>query len=568
MAGAITMQGLIDASLDSDTLGAFANEDKLITSRLGAEYPSAPMASRLILEQGTIDAELKPTKAALDADTVLVDSDFALVYNDDAVDLNGYYQKQGGVWEYLPYNIQRQALNQIEQAKQAAIDAAATDAQTKANTVEQKLDSRAGHNTSSSFLSAYGANGRLALHLSDTSELLVGDVVTKNGSVDDRLATLDSRTDIVNSAASNAMLLKESDRIIASRDAEPLNTKTTITRALTEGVDQLNTPTMVRIAKNRYLLVSCNGGVGDFAPSDIVTYFITVQPDYSLVITPSTVIVPSGTDAEGTYAASANSILRVRTGVHAGRIYVHFLKRYGEVKDVLYYIYSDDNGLSWSEHVDMTPFIPLMADWRVVIVSPAKQIQLKSGRIILACWHGDTAYPESQAGLRSFIMYSDDGGVTYSIGATSSNIGANECAAAEFGADGQFMLITRNASNYKTSEVSYDGGLTLTELRQMDEVTTTKVQSGFLQARNEFDLSTEKLIISTPSTFGVRENLGLYTSYDNKNFDLFYQYETGAGQYSDLEMIDENHILTVYITNNRWNLDACVLNLKSIFLGA
>ncbi len=119
MADAITMQGLIDANLDVETLGEAANEDKVVVSRLGREFVSAPMASRIILEQGTIDATLKTTKAALDADTLLVDDDFALVYNDDDIDLNGYYQKQSGVWEYLPYNLQRQALNQIEQVKQA-----------------------------------------------------------------------------------------------------------------------------------------------------------------------------------------------------------------------------------------------------------------------------------------------------------------------------------------------------------------------------------------------------------------------------------------------------------------
>lgn len=130
MADAITMQGLIDANLDVETLGEAANEDKVVVSRLGREFVSAPMASRIILEQGTIDATLFKTKADLDTGNALgsetpvslVDDDFALVFNDDDVDLNGYYQKQSGVWVYLPYNVQRQALDQIEQAKQAVID--------------------------------------------------------------------------------------------------------------------------------------------------------------------------------------------------------------------------------------------------------------------------------------------------------------------------------------------------------------------------------------------------------------------------------------------------------------
>lgn len=140
MAEALTIQGMIDANVDVNTIEQAANEDMIVTARNGREFASVPMASRIILEQGTIDATLETTKAALDADTVLVDGDFALVYNDDDVDLNGYYQKQSGVWEYLPYNIQRQALNQIEQAKQAAIDAAAIDAQDKSDASKAYTD--------------------------------------------------------------------------------------------------------------------------------------------------------------------------------------------------------------------------------------------------------------------------------------------------------------------------------------------------------------------------------------------------------------------------------------------
>ena len=56
MAESITIQKLTDVGLDADTLGEFANEDKMVKSRLGAEYPSAPMASRLLVENGLLGA--------------------------------------------------------------------------------------------------------------------------------------------------------------------------------------------------------------------------------------------------------------------------------------------------------------------------------------------------------------------------------------------------------------------------------------------------------------------------------------------------------------------------------
>lgn len=146
MAEALTIEQMINGSIDVDTIEQAALEDMIVTARNGREFPSAPRAVRLILEQGTIDATLFKTRVDLDSGNALgsetpvslVDDDFALVFKDDDVDLNGYYQKQAGVWEYLPYNIQRQAINQIEQAKQAAIEVAATDAQNKANAAQEE----------------------------------------------------------------------------------------------------------------------------------------------------------------------------------------------------------------------------------------------------------------------------------------------------------------------------------------------------------------------------------------------------------------------------------------------
>lgn len=141
MAEALTIEQMINGSIDVDTIEQAALEDMIVTARNGREFPSAPRAVRLILEQGTIDATLFKTKVDLDSGNALgsetpvslIDDDFALVFNDDDVDLNGYYQKQAGVWEYLPYNIQRQALNQIENAKQDAIGTATADATEKAD---------------------------------------------------------------------------------------------------------------------------------------------------------------------------------------------------------------------------------------------------------------------------------------------------------------------------------------------------------------------------------------------------------------------------------------------------
>lgn len=144
MADALTIQGMIDANVDVKTIEQVATEDMIVTARNGREFPSGPMASRLILEQGTIDAFLFLTKADLDtgnalgSDTpiTLVDDDFGLVFNDETLNNNGYYQMRSGELVWLNLNASKQALAEIEQAKQAAIIAAASDATTKANAAQ------------------------------------------------------------------------------------------------------------------------------------------------------------------------------------------------------------------------------------------------------------------------------------------------------------------------------------------------------------------------------------------------------------------------------------------------
>ncbi|MBE0441414.1 hypothetical protein EI164_04955 [Psychrobacter sp. FME13] len=103
MAERITLNKLTDASLDADTLGEFANEDKMVVSRLGAEYASAPMASRMVVENGLLGATPFMTYDLMSA-SVLTDGDYAVVSNDPTLNRNGIYEKISGAWVYSKYN--------------------------------------------------------------------------------------------------------------------------------------------------------------------------------------------------------------------------------------------------------------------------------------------------------------------------------------------------------------------------------------------------------------------------------------------------------------------------------
>ena len=113
----MSLDDLANGHLDVATLGEAANEDKVITSRLGKQYPSAPMASRLLVENGLIGARPFSTYAKMiapDVNPPLVDGDYGVVANDPIVEKNGIYQKTNGVWVYIKYNLR----NDIDNIKQ------------------------------------------------------------------------------------------------------------------------------------------------------------------------------------------------------------------------------------------------------------------------------------------------------------------------------------------------------------------------------------------------------------------------------------------------------------------
>lgn len=127
MAEPITIQQLIEASMDSDSLEKAVNGDEstVVTSRLGRTYPSLSNALNQIdgqisdandmlvesvttlFENGGLPATPFKTKALMTAST-LVDGNYAMV-TDDTVN-NGLYVKTAGAWVKSNYDSLTQAV--------------------------------------------------------------------------------------------------------------------------------------------------------------------------------------------------------------------------------------------------------------------------------------------------------------------------------------------------------------------------------------------------------------------------------------------------------------------------
>lgn len=111
MAELITLGKLRDAGVDVGTLGEFANEDRTVISRLGLEYPSAPMASRLTVENGLLGATPFSFYNQMTSSELAVGK-YAVV-TEDSEDVNGVYFKGVDGWVFSRYNMKHVAENII-----------------------------------------------------------------------------------------------------------------------------------------------------------------------------------------------------------------------------------------------------------------------------------------------------------------------------------------------------------------------------------------------------------------------------------------------------------------------
>jgi len=152
----------------------------------------------------------------------------------------------------------------------------------------------------------------------------------------------------------------------------------------------------------------------------------------------------------------------------SGRILLvyNFNEDYGPDKSArdgreVHMVYSDDDGVTWSEPRNITPMV-YEDDWIWHGIGPGhgivKEREPHKGRIIVAARHN----PGKGISGSSYIMYSDDEGETWEIGAFSLRDQTNESMAVEL-STGEIMVNHRNGRSeepYRCVSISSDGGET------------------------------------------------------------------------------------------------------------
>ena len=210
--------------------------------------------------------------------------------------------------------------------------------------------------------------------------------------------------------------------------------------------------------------------------------------------------------------------------------------------------HSDDDGLSWSKPREITSTTK-HDDWAWYATGPCHALQLQHkpfrGRLVVPCVH--SLYENGKTYYNAHLIYSDDGGTSWSIGATLK--GGNESTIAER-ADGSIMHNSRwqrGAMKYaRHYAISCDGGVTSGEVVR-DAVLIEPVCQGTIIGYSPAGRATNHLLFCNPASTKRRERLTLRQSHDGGlTWSDGLLIEEGASAYSDMVILKRKQIGVIF----------------------
>ncbi len=198
--------------------------------------------------------------------------------------------------------------------------------------------------------------------------------------------------------------------------------------------------------------------------------------------------------------------------------------------------FSEDNGRTWSEAIDLTTVARDLSDkeWGISVPGPGGAIQDRQGRLIIPMWR--------YRPFRDFVLFSEDHGKTWHRGDfVPTEEGLDESQLVEL-ADGTLALDMRQQRGpHRWLSFSRDGGRTWSEPRPGQEVTPVccAVERWTLKSQGD---DRDRIVWTGPRGPG-RNNLTLWISYDElASFQNPRLIAEGPGAYSDLTVLPDKSL--------------------------
>lgn len=222
--------------------------------------------------------------------------------------------------------------------------------------------------------------------------------------------------------------------------------------------------------------------------------------------------------------------------------------------------FSDDDGVTWSERMDIETLNPSLRPVAPeLLVSPGNGIQLaggtNSGRLIFPVYiQGGPAY--------SSVIYSDDHGQTWHLG---GNAGTGGCEIQVAETSGGGLLATIRSASLPATGVRYfsrsrDGGLTwgapYYSFNKPPSIPDPGCQGSILRLTTTNSRNTSRLILANADDASSRVNMTLHVSYDEgQTWPASNQVYVGGSAYSALAPLATGEVGLLFEVDNYAQID-------------
>jgi len=198
-------------------------------------------------------------------------------------------------------------------------------------------------------------------------------------------------------------------------------------------------------------------------------------------------------------------------------------------------IFTDDDGATWSQPVDLTPQVKDPA-WQALFATSGTHIQTSAGRYLVPM-----VVRDADGIVSSRNAYSDDAGKTWRIGpAIGPGTDESKCVELRGG------VILQNMRNGHTRAIalSHDGGVTFSAVTHDDALVDPTCNAAIIRYQHK---GHDLLLFSNAASSTKRENLTLKSSADEgKTWTTLESLHLGPSAYSTLLALRDGSIAVLY----------------------
>jgi sialidase-1 len=218
----------------------------------------------------------------------------------------------------------------------------------------------------------------------------------------------------------------------------------------------------------------------------------------------------------------------------------------------VYLTCSQDDGRTWAAPVEITADVK-RSDWTWYATGPGAGLQIErgphAGRLVVPCDHIEAGTQHRY----SHVIYSDDGGATWTLGGRTPQPGVNECEVVEL-TGGRLMLNMRNhnhntlkpAERTRKVSVSEDGGETWGEVRA-DLALIEPICQASIRRYSWPEEGGDRILFSNPAHAEHRTYMTVRLSEDGgQMWHYARSLHPGPSAYSCLAVLPDGEIACLY----------------------